>query len=105
MAKKISLVNMKGGVGKSTLAAQLAYEFAIILEWSKKVLVVDLDPQFNVSQFLVGATTYKSEILDKNAPTTWHIFEQNTHVPDILHLNLSTQIRSYTMLRVIRKAV
>lgn len=81
MAKKIAFVNMKGGVGKSTLAAQFAYEFAIILEWSKRVLVIDLDPQFNVSQFLLGAITYKSEILNKNAPTTWHIFEQHTHVP------------------------
>ena len=81
MVKKISVVNMKGGVGKSTLAAQLAYEFAIIQNWAKKVLVIDLDPQFNVSQFLLGANVYKSEILDKNAPTSWHIFEQHTHVP------------------------
>jgi chromosome partitioning protein len=74
---------MKGGVGKSTLAAQFAYEFAIISSWAKKVLVIDLDPQFNVSQFLLGAPTYKSAILDKNAPTTWHIFEQHTRVPGL----------------------
>ncbi|MCW3998785.1 MAG: ParA family protein [Candidatus Bathyarchaeota archaeon] len=78
MAKKISMVNMKGGVGKSTLTAQLAYELAMNC---KKVLVVDLDPQFNVSQYLLGATRYKSDILTNNFPTTWHIFEQNVHVP------------------------
>ena len=44
MAIKIALVNMKGGVGKSTLAANLAWEMATT-PWDKRVLVVDLDPQ------------------------------------------------------------
>lgn len=72
---------MKGGVGKSTLTAQFAYEFAILKKWAKKVLVVDLDPQFNVSQYLLGPAKYEKEVIDKNVPTTWHIFEQHTRIP------------------------
>lgn len=49
MAVKVSLINMKGGVGKSTLTVNLAWHFASYGEWNKKVLVVDLDPQFNAS--------------------------------------------------------
>ncbi len=72
---------MKGGVGKSTLTAQLAYEFAILTKWAKKVLVIDLDPQFNVSQYLLGPRRYENDIINVNAPTTWHIFEQHTRTP------------------------
>lgn len=46
MARKVALINMKGGVGKSTLAVQLAWEIATA-PWNKNVLVIDLDPQFN----------------------------------------------------------
>ena len=49
MAVKVSLINRKGGVGKSTLAVNLAWQFAAMRIWSKKVLLVDLDPQFNAS--------------------------------------------------------
>lgn len=80
MAKKIALVNMKGGVGKSTLAAQLAWQFAAMKKWLKNVLVVDIDPQFNVSQYLLGTSRYK-DIIDNNEPTMWDIFEQYTQTP------------------------
>ena len=81
MVKVISLVNMKGGIGKSTLTANLAWEYSAYEQWSKRVLVVDLDPQFNVSQYLLGADRYKNEIFIPNEPTTWDIFEQNTRIP------------------------
>lgn len=82
MAKTISLINMKGGVGKSTLSVNLAWHFAAYRNWLKKVLVVDLDPQFNASQYLVGVNGYKS-ILDDGKPTIWDIFEENTKVPGV----------------------
>jgi chromosome partitioning protein len=56
MAKTVSLINMKGGVGKSTLTVNLAWHFAAYRNWLKKLLVVDLDPQFNASQYLVGVS-------------------------------------------------
>lgn len=77
MSTKVSLINMKGGVGKSTLAVNFAWHFAF---HGKKVLVVDLDPQFNASQYLLGVSEYKN-ILNSGNPTIWDIFEQGIKTP------------------------
>ena len=50
------------------------------LPWYKSVLVIDLDPQFNCSQYLVGARKTET-ILSSGQPTVWDIFEQLTVVP------------------------
>ena len=50
--KIISLVNFKGGVGKTTLTVNLAA--CLAKEHDKKVLILDLDPQSNSSIWLLG---------------------------------------------------
>ena len=53
--KVISVLNMKGGVGKTTLSVNLAYILAHF--HNKKILLVDIDPQFNATQYLVNQET------------------------------------------------
>ncbi len=89
MAKKISLINMKGGVGKSTIATNLGHHFAGFTTWVKKVLVVDIDPQFNATQYLLGYEKAR-EHFSKGKPSTYHIFEKNT--PEHRGINLANSI-------------
>jgi chromosome partitioning protein len=80
MATTITLINMKGGVGKSTLAVNLAWFLAAYQNWNKRVLLVDLDPQFNASQYMLGPQQYE-QILRNGNPTVWDVFEQQTRTP------------------------
>ena len=49
--------NQKGGVGKSSITVNLA---AISASEGKRTLVVDLDPQCNASQYLLGMPAYSN---------------------------------------------
>jgi chromosome partitioning protein len=51
MGQIISVLNMKGGVGKTTIAVNIAGALAKIHK--KRVLLIDLDPQYNATQYLV----------------------------------------------------
>jgi len=48
-AKVISFINMKGGVGKTTLCIGLG----VCMSEESKVLIIDADPQFNATQSLI----------------------------------------------------
>lgn len=71
-AKIVSLINMKGGVGKTTLAVGLAWELA----QKHRVLLVDIDPQFNATQWIVDADTYLTWLKTKH--TVLNVFQPQT---------------------------
>lgn len=73
MAVCMSLINMKGGVGKTTLATQIAWDAAVNRD--KKVLLIDLDPQANASQSVMSPHGYVN-YLNKGGLTVADIFEQ-----------------------------
>ena len=72
MAIAVSFINMKGGVGKTTLAAQVAQASD---KAGHKTLVVDLDPQSNLSQSLLGPEEYVKH-LEQHKPTVVQILEK-----------------------------
>jgi chromosome partitioning protein len=69
-AKIVSLINLKGGVAKTTTTVQLAE--CLASEFSKKVLVIDLDPQTNATVALIGEE--KWDQLERNNQTIFHLF-------------------------------
>jgi chromosome partitioning protein len=76
----ISVINMKGGVGKTTLTGNLFRE--IFRSYRKSVLLIDFDPQFNLTQLLISRTKY--ETLKVEERTIWNILEpKNTNFTSI----------------------
>lgn len=69
-AKVVSLINLKGGVAKTTTTVQLAE--CLASHFSKNVLVIDLDPQTNATIALIGEE--KWDELDENKQTVFQIF-------------------------------
>ncbi|MCW2785663.1 MAG: hypothetical protein JWP74_2180 [Marmoricola sp.] len=61
--KSIVFFNNKGGVGKTTLACNVASQFA--RERDLRVLLVDCDPQCNSTQLILDSDTWSSIYWDK----------------------------------------
>jgi chromosome partitioning protein len=99
MVKKVAVINMKGGVGKSTLCVNLAWHFAAMKPWDKKVLLVDLDPQFNASQYMLGVQRYETQVYRANRPTIWDIFEQATRAPGLRSSGRSLNDAVFSVIR------
>lgn len=77
MPKVISMINWKGGVGKSTLSLHLgvgAMKFSNP-ESRARVLLVDLDPQCNLSYLALGVSKYIDHVYDKKKPTLKNLFD------------------------------
>jgi len=86
--KIVSMVNMKGGVGKTTLTVNLA-DFLTNRE-GKKVLLIDVDPQFNATQCLLGGDEY-IEYYKSGAHTIVDIFNDSSRVVPSLTEGLTMQ--------------
>ena len=71
-SKVIVVHNLKGGVAKTTTVIQMAT--ALVKFHSKKVLVIDCDPQFN--------TTFTCGVDTNEIRTLWDIFEYYTGQED-----------------------
>lgn len=72
----ISVLNMKGGVGKTTISGNLFRE--VFRTKNIHTLLVDIDPQFNLTQLLMTREKY-DKILDKNK-TILNVFQHD--LPD-----------------------
>lgn len=58
----ISFMNMKGGVGKTTVCVNIA---GCLADQGKKILLIDIDPQMNATQYLLNPQNIQKVIDDK----------------------------------------
>ena len=74
MTKILSLVNQKGGVGKTTSSVNIAVSMAVA---EIHTLLIDFDPQAN-------ATTGVSNLIQKNNPTIYDVLIRGTDINEAL---------------------
>lgn len=86
MAAVVSVINLKGGVGKTTITVALA-EF-LALEYGKRVLVIDLDPQTNSTVALIGEEEWEARNSENR--TLYQLFKD--HVDDTCLFDLERSI-------------
>lgn len=80
----VAMMNMKGGVGKSTLTANLGW-YATVRK-DLRVLLVDLDPQFNLSQYVLGVSRFEA-LIDSQEPTIDDLFKAMSPGKEPVHLS------------------
>lgn len=64
----VSVINYKGGVGKTTLTANIGSELALR---GKKVLLVDLDPQASLTFSFYDADVWESTLAEDHTILQW----------------------------------
>ena len=93
----VSVINMKGGVGKTTIATLLATRFGVYSRRSLKIIAIDLDPQANLSQALMGEGAYRRFIEDRS-PSIVEVFKEyqppTSDNPSPSPLNIRDAVRS-----------
>ena len=91
----ISVINMKGGVGKTTIAALLARHAARNRQLN--VLAVDIDPQATLSQALMGEQSYR-QFLSEPSPSIVEVF--TGYQPPTTSLPTATALNPLDVARV-----
>jgi chromosome partitioning protein len=80
--KVVSFINMKGGVGKTTLCIGIG-EYLANYE-GKKILLIDLDPQFNTTQSIMDLVNQAEEYMNdyRHRITIRKIFEDTKTISE-----------------------
>lgn len=73
MGKVVSMINCKGGVGKSTLTLHLG--IGLQKKTKGRILIVDLDPQCNLSFLALGVDSYVNKVYRNNMNTLKDVFD------------------------------
>ena len=74
MAKVISFINLKGGVGKTTTAVNIA---ATLAKKGSEVLLIDLDPQTNATVSVISQQKWQER--HDARQTLYHLFDDMLH--------------------------
>lgn len=74
----VAFMNMKGGVCKTTLCVNIAYTLST--QYNKKVLVIDMDPQFNATQYafsIIYGQKFKEKYdeVESNGKTIFNLYD------------------------------
>ena len=81
----VAVINMKGGVGKTTITGNVFRE--LFRRKRKRTLLIDFDPQYNLSQLLLTRVAY--DALKAQKKTIWYVME-----PEAPHSVFSTSENS-----------
>ncbi|MGU3435068.1 ParA family protein [Actinomycetes bacterium M1A6_2h] len=87
MAKVITTISLKGGVGKTTITGAVA-EF-MSLEFGQRVLLIDLDSQINLTTMMISEERWLD--LNNQSHTLATIFSDAVHGTKTFDLNATIQ--------------
>jgi len=102
MTKSLAFLNMKGGVGKTTMAVNIAYYLSMIEK--KRVLVVDLDPQYNATQYLIDIDKHPQYVNGEN-PTVFDIMSVRGFSYDSIIDGKKKQVRKEVQLSEVARTL
>ena len=83
MGKIISMINLKGGVGKTVLTINIAK--MLVQKFNKKVLIIDLDAQMNATMQLIATNEW--EYINSKGETLFELFNSAINARGYLDIN------------------